>query len=558
MSRAYQPRPEVAVLVRQVALACGNAGLNENVDLDLVSAILEEAARFAHAELEPLNGQEHEASPVIVDGRVRLAPQYIATWEGFAEGGWLGLDTPEQAGGQGLPVILAVAAQELFDRSCPAFGMMGVPIRSAIRLIDAFADAPTRAEWLPPLLSGKWGATICISEVGAGSDVARIRARARPAGSGWRVTGEKNWISFGDHDATARIGHFVLAHTDAGLSLFLVPSTWNAGDNGVAVRRLEEKVGLHLSPTCALGFENARGILLGQEGRGLAQMFVMITNMRLNVGAMGLGIAAGACDVARRYAAARLQGGKDSVPVAIETHQDIRRQIMTMSARVEMTRGLLYRTAVHADRARKQNDKASAAIVEWLLPIVKTLGGETGFTVASQAIQVLGGAGYTRDWPVEQSMRDARVLTIFEGTTGIQALDLVHRRLMRDEGETLALVVNMSRQSLSRCPTELQGNASVVFDLLEKTGTIMLSGCVNRAAVDAGATEFLALATEAALTWVAVELASIDGDDLPSRHLRGVAVTWLTGARRRAALHAAAFAEGAGETAAFGQLIPLS
>jgi alkylation response protein AidB-like acyl-CoA dehydrogenase len=286
MSRALQPRPDLTVLIRQIALAGESAGIGNHLDVELTSAVLEEAARFAYAELEPLNAREYESAPAIHDGHVRLSPDHIAAWKTFAGGGWLGLDTPEDAGGQGLPTVLAVSAQELFDRSCAAFGMLGVSTRSAVRLINAYADQAVRTEWVPPLLAGDWGATICISEVGAGSDLARIRTRARTdAGGTWRIAGEKNWISFGDHNATQRIGHCVLAQTQAGLSLFLVPNSWDGAHNGVVLRRLEKKLGLHLSPTCALGFENARAILLGAEGRGLAQMFVMITNMRLNVGA---------------------------------------------------------------------------------------------------------------------------------------------------------------------------------------------------------------------------------------------------------------------------------
>lgn len=573
MSRALQPRPDLTILLRQLVLACESTGVHDALDSDLASAILEEAARFASAELEPLNALERDAAPSIVNAngegaRVRLSPCHIAAWKTFAEGGWLGLDTPAEIGGQGLPLVLALAVQEVFDRACPAFGMLGVSARSAVRLIAAHADEATRAEWIAPLLTGAWGATICISEVGAGSDVARIRTRAgRDAQGIWHIDGEKNWISYGDHDATARIGHCLLARTDAGLSLFLVPDTWDDMPNGVLVRRLEEKLGLHLSPTCALGFEKARGIMLGSEGRGLAQMFVMIANMRLSVGAMGLGIAAGACDVARTYARERLQGGKGPTPVAIENHPDVRRQLVALSARVEMMRGLLYRAAALAEFTRAELTRADLArsatesqeaetaslLVEWLLPIVKTLGGETAFAVASGAVQVLGGAGYTRDWPVEQALRDARVLTIFEGTTGIQAQDLVHRRLLRDGGRTLALFLDRARRSLPRCASDSRGKAAAVFDLLEATGRTMLDGSMDAPAIDAGATAFLALAAEAALAWIAAELAGADGDEPAARHLRAQAEAWLTGADARAALEARQVMDGAREVLAFTQ-----
>lgn len=196
-------------------------------------------------------------------------------------------------------------------------------------------------------------------------------------------------------------------------------------------------------------------------------------------------------------------------------------------------------------------------VVAWLLPIVKTLGGETAFAVASGAMQVLGGAGYTRDWPVEQALRDARVLAIFEGTTGIQAQDLVHRRLLREGGGTFAIFVGLVRKALRSCPAEVRDEAAAVFERLEATGAMMLEGSMARAAIDAGATAFLRLAAEAALAWVAAELAAASGDDPASRHLRAAASVWLAGARGRAALYAGAVAEGVKEAAPFDELLPL-
>jgi hypothetical protein len=245
------------------------------------------------------------------------------------------------------------------------------------------------------------------------------------------------------------------------------------------------------------------------------------------------------------------------MPVSIESHPDVRRQIMAMVARVEMMRGLLYRTAAYADRARAGVGEDSSLLVEWLLPIVKTLGADVGFAVASGAVQVLGGPGYTRDWPVEQSLRDARVLSIFEGTTGIQAQDLVHRRLLRDKGMTLALVTDLAERALPLCPPNLRGAPSAVFELLRATGKKLLEGGIDRQAIDAGATAFLGLAAEAALTWVGAELAGAGGEDPASRHLRASANTWLAGARARAELRASQVFDGAAETAPFEELVSL-
>jgi 3-(methylthio)propanoyl-CoA dehydrogenase len=306
-----------------------------------------------------------------------------------------------------------------------------VPQRSAFRLIDAYGTDAMRSEWLPRLASGEWGATVCVSEVGAGSDLARATTRAVQNEDGtWSVTGEKSWISYGDHDLTDQIGHAVLAQViDAEgrkrPSLFLVPASLPDGSvNRVAVRRIEHKLGLHGSPTCALGFEGATGWLLGEPGRGLAQLFVMIANMRLAVGAMGLGIASAAADVALAYAAERKQGGKPN-PVPINQHADVRLQLLDAMAAPTLLRGLLFAVA-NANDLAMQGDAEAGALAAWLLPIVKTTGGEMAFDTAGTAIQVLGGAGYINEWLVEQALHDARVLTIFEGATGIQALDLTH------------------------------------------------------------------------------------------------------------------------------------
>jgi 3-(methylthio)propanoyl-CoA dehydrogenase len=291
---------------------------------DIVEQIITEAAKFADRHLAPLNDVMDSTGCRLEDGRVKTALGHRAAWDAYVAAGWSTLDQDEANGGQGLPLIIAAAVQEVFDRACPAFGMLSVSQRAASRLISAYGD-DDQTTWLPKLTSGEWGATICISESDAGSDAGRMRTMATPIGDGtWSITGEKCWISFGDHDLTARIGHCVLARTPnaapgaAGISLFLVPGGREQGD-AVHVRRIEHKMGLHGSPTCALGFEGAVGTMMGAEGRGLSQMFVMITRMRIAVGAMGLGIASASTDLARRYAEDRIQGSG----MAIAHHADV-------------------------------------------------------------------------------------------------------------------------------------------------------------------------------------------------------------------------------------------
>ena len=387
---------------------------------DMITEVLASAGRFATERLAPLNAAADVTGCKLVDGRVITVPEHKAAWSEFCEGGWLMLDASPEIGGMGLPTALGNAVQEMMDRHCPAFGMMPVPSRAGARLIHAFADDDVREAWLPGLIDGTIGATICISEPDAGSDVRRLRTRGeqQPDGS-WRITGEKCWISFGDQDLTGAIAHLLLAKTAPEgqapspkdpISLFLVPSVEHGTRAPIVVRRIEEKLGLHASPTCVMGFEGAPAYLLGQAGRGLPQLFVMITNMRLATGVMGLAVASRATEIAYNYAAERRQGGNGAQPVTIHDHADVRAQLLSLSARVEPLRGLIFATANAADLARFTDDAAvrahNEALAGWLLPIVKTLGGETGFGVASDAIQVLGGAGYTREWPVEQGLRE--------------------------------------------------------------------------------------------------------------------------------------------------------
>jgi hypothetical protein len=548
--RAPLPPPDIDLIAAQIEVApeidrvrALNPGFAA-ADPDTVAAILEEAAKFAHVQLAPLNDVGDRVGCEIVDGRVRTAPGHRAAWASYVEGGWPALDHPEADGGQGLPLVVAMAVQEVMDRSCSGFGMLPVPQRSAAKLIAAHGDEALQREWLPQLVSGEWGATICISEPGAGSDVMRLRTTARRLDERrFAITGEKTWISYGDHDLTPRIGHCLLARTPGvdGLSLFLVPDTIVDAEgtmrrNTVFVRRVEEKLGLHVSPTCAMGFEEAEGWLIGTEGRGLAQMFVMITNMRLSVGAQGLGIAAGAADAATSYAAERLQGGGGDAPVAIVHHRDVQRMVAGMHARVEMLRGLVLAIATHADLARYEPDEAlredAAALTQWLLPIVKTTGGEYAWAVADEAIQIFGGAGYTRDWPVEQALRDARVLTIYEGTTGIQALDLLHRRLRRGDRRGYRCFLAAARMAAARCPAAVVAPFGRCLDLLEQAVADMTAAPAAEGEI--GATALLHLAALAATGWIAARFAALASGSAQQDRLAALGAHWLADIDARA------------------------
>jgi alkylation response protein AidB-like acyl-CoA dehydrogenase len=555
--RSPVPPIDTAVVRAQIGRAHGLERLRgligeaaSALDADMIAAILEEASRFSAGRLGPFNAAADEAGCRIQDGRVLTAPGHRQAWAEFLEAGWLGLDQPPGHGGQGLPQLLLAACQEIFDRGSVAFGMLATAQRGAARLIEAHADEATRAEWLDRLISGEWAATICISEPDAGSDVGRIRTLARPDGEGgWRITGEKIWISYGDHDLAPRIGHCLLARTPdappgaAGLSLFLVPDGFpDTGErNGVVARRLEEKLGLHGSPTCAMGFEDARGVLIGTPGRGLAQLFTMIATMRLMVSVQGLAVAGAATDVALAYAEERRQGGRPDAPaVPIVEHADVRRMLAAMASRAEVLRGLIYTAAVHADLGRlEQTPEArerSQALAAWLLPICKTFAGESAFELSSEAIQVLGGAGYVKDWPVEQLLRDCRVFTIFEGTSGVQSLDLLHRRLRRDEGRGLQAFLAAAESDLERLGPAVP-EAPALREALD-----VLRACAGRlqaGAGDAAAYPFLRLAAVAAMGWSALRLAASPPADPAGARLAAAGRHWLADLAARAAFERA-------------------
>lgn len=522
MTRSSPPPADLAIVAAQLAAApgwsraCALLPDPDAADPAMVDAILNEASRFADDVLAPLNDAMDRHGCRIEAGRVRTAPGHDAAWAQFVANGWATLGQPIDHGGQPLPTAIWAAVEGVFDRANPSFAMLPVPLISSARLIAAWADPTTAAQWLPRIVAAKCAATICISEPDAGSDVGRARTTARADGEGgWIIDGEKCWISFGDHDLAPRIVHCLLARTgDAasgggGLSLFLVPDTLEDGTrNGVVIRRIEEKMGLHGSPTCALGFEGARGILLGQEGRGLAQMFVMIANMRLAVAIQGLGIASAVTDVAARYAAERRQGGRPAEPpVPITAHADVRRMLLEMASTTETLRGLILALANHVDIAARAPDAAERAeadlLAQWLLPIVKTAGAEIGFDVASTGVQVLGGAGYTREWPIEQGVRDARVLSVFEGTSGIQALDLMHRRLMRDDAASLHAFLRVARADADAAGPAAQP-LHRALDQLEEAGAFLRSA--ERVEAEAGATAFLKLAILTAQGWIAARL----------------------------------------------------
>ncbi|QDL92797.1 acyl-CoA dehydrogenase [Paroceanicella profunda] len=532
------------------------AQLHGEVDDTLAAAVIGEAAKLAEAVVAPLDAVADREGCRLEAGRVRTPKGFRAAFHALGEGGWIGMDLPEALGGQGLPLALHTACQTFFDRACPAFVMAPGPSRCAAVLLAEHADAGLRDTWVPRLAGGDWAATICISEPDAGSDVGRIRTRARPApGGGWHITGQKIWISFGDHDLTPRIGHCLLARVEGaaegtrGLSLFLVPSTREDGSrNAVHTLRIEEKLGLHGSPTCALAFEEAEARLIGVPGRGLSQMFTMIERMRLLTANQGLGIASAAVDTARAYAAERRQGGPAEAPaVPILDHADVRRMLAGMAARTEVLRALVLELGCVLDLARMEPDAAAraehAALAGWLLPQAKTFGAETGFDVSGAALQVLGGAGYTREWPVERGLRDSRIFAIYEGTTGMQALDLLGRRLWRDAGRGLEVLhARMAAEIAAADDAPGRAAAEILAGLVALAGEMSALRADPRAA-EAGADGFLRAAWCATSAWMALRLARLE--EPGARHLAALGACRLAELPAEFALAAARARAGA-------------
>ncbi|WP_018991592.1 acyl-CoA dehydrogenase [Aromatoleum toluclasticum] len=509
-----------------------------HADAGLADAVLGEAARFAAGVLAPLNAPGDAEGSRLEDGRVITPRGFRDAYWRYVEAGWPGLDMPQEFGGQALPLTLQAACAELVNGACVAFGMLPLMERAATRLLIAHAPQALVDAFAPSLAAGRWGATICISEAQAGSDVGRIATRAeREVDGSYRLTGTKIFITFGDQDFTEQIAHMVLARVPGappgtrGLSLFLVPNRVLQADgspgeaNAVAVTRVEHKMGLKASPTCVLNFDGARGYLVGGENAGLKAMFTMVNTMRLEVAVQGVAVAGAATAKALQYALERPQGGRADAPARpIVEHADVRRMLHLMRVRTEAMRALVLEAALQLDLAQAGPDAQRAdalALAEWLLPVCKACGSEAGFEVANLAVQVFGGHGYVADAGVEQYVRDSRVMSIYEGANGIQALDLVTRKLPESNARRYALFAARIRADLDRTSgrAALREIHDALVDALAR-----LDACTDalapRAAgrdAEAGASAYLALVGLVAGGWMWLRMAAAATEDVP-RH----------------------------------------
>ncbi|WKZ11944.1 MAG: acyl-CoA dehydrogenase [Gammaproteobacteria bacterium] len=434
----------------------------EEATTDLVEAVLGEAAQLASDVLAPTNRIGDSQGTRIEHGGVVVPPEFIAAYRQFTEGGWSGLSLDPDYGGQGLPYAVGVAVEEIWQAANLAWSLGPLLTQGAVRAIREHGDEALRARFLPKMTSGEWMGTMNLTEPQAGSDLAAIRTQAVPEGDHFRVSGQKIFITWGDHNMAANVVHLVLARLpDAppgtkGTSLFLVPKFLVGAEgepgerNSVVPVSVEHKLGIHGSPTCVMAFENAVGYLIGELNNGLACMFTMMNHARLGVGLEGVAIAERAYQQARAYARERVQGRVPGVAgrATILRHPDVRRMLLTMKAQIEAMRGAAYAVAADLDFAYRAPDAteraARQARVDLLTPVIKGWCTETGQYLTSIALQVQGGMGYVEETGAAQHYRDARITTIYEGTTGIQAADFVGRKILRDGGKALqALVADM-------------------------------------------------------------------------------------------------------------------
>ncbi|WP_372612472.1 acyl-CoA dehydrogenase family protein, partial [Halomonas sp.] len=441
----------------------------EAITPDLVEAVLGEAARLADEVWAPLNATGDRQGCRCRDGRVSLPEGFVEAYRAYAEGGWNGIGVAESLGGQGLPEVVASAVQEMFHGANMALGLCPMLTAGAIEALSRHGSPEQQARFLPPLIEGRWTGTMNLTEPQAGSDLSRVRTRAVPCpdeeGDCYRLFGQKIYITWGEHDATENILHLVLARTpdapegNRGLSLFLVPKVLMGPDgtlgerNDVICSAIEHKLGIHGSPTCTLNFgegEGAIGYRIGEEGRGLNLMFTMMNEARHKVGVEAIGVAERACQHAVAFALDREQGrrpparGGDDCPIS--DHLDVRRMLLSMRARTDALRALALSCAAQLDQARHaseaQDREAAQAQAEVLIPVVKAFSTDQAVDIASLGIQVHGGMGYIEETGAAQLLRDVRIAAIYEGTNGIQALDLAGRKLQRDGGAALEALID--------------------------------------------------------------------------------------------------------------------
>ena len=489
-------------------------GLYGELDEETVDSVLEEAGRFASDVIAPLNRVGDKFGTPFKDGVVTTPPGWKAAYTSWAAAGWNGLAAPSQWGGQELPQALNAACIEMWNAASMAFGIGPVLTMAAIDALAAYGSDTLKQAYLAKLISGEWMGTMQLTEPQAGSDVGALRTKAVRAGGGtYKITGSKIFITYGEHDLTDNIIHFVLARLpDAppgikGISLFLVPKFMpDRTCNDVRAHSVEHKLGIHASPTCTMVYGDkggAVGFLIGEEHKGMAAMFTMMNRARLAVGLQGVAIADRATQQAMAYARDRKQSGH-----AIIDYPDVKRMLLTMRALTGAARAICYATAVSIDRAERAKTDAARKLAyeraSLLTPVAKAFSTDIGIEVASLGVQVHGGMGYVEETGAAQHFRDARIAAIYEGTNGIQALDLVARKLPLNDGKTVAAYIDELRGTVkalkeSNAPAfgETAARLGEAVDSFERATQWLLVQKGSQAAL-AGATPYLRMFGDAA------------------------------------------------------------
>ena len=463
-----------------------DSGKFEDLSDDLLDAILGEAAKLANDVIAPASWDGDQQGCQLTDDGVQVPESFKQAYTKYVEGGWPTLAAPSAYGGQGLPLSLSNAVTEMMNSN---IGLQLCPMLSngGMEALAAHASDEQKEKYLHRVVSGEWSATMNLTEPHAGSDVGNIRAKAEPQDDGsYKITGTKIYITYGDHDMVDNIVHLVLARTPGapegtkGISLFVVPKFFVNDDGSLGDRNdvkcigLEDKLGIHASPTCVMAFgenDGAVGWLVGAENRGMACMFTMMNNARLHVGLQGVGVAEAATQHALAYALERKQGrapgaGKDdNDAVSIIQHPDVRRMLLTMRALTDASRAICYENGVMADIAEATGDEAARAKNDLLTPISKAFSTDIANEVAAIGVQVHGGMGFVEETGAAQHVRDARILTIYEGTNGIQAMDLVGRKLPLGNGSVVADYMDEMRETAETCR---QSNSPVLVDIAER------------------------------------------------------------------------------------------